>query len=68
MLASFLEGLAALTERTGVGIHADQAVALDAQGRRFPLRATCRDDGSFTYALELPSITDAHRTASGETP
>lgn len=72
-LSRFLGGLAELSERTGVGIHATDTVELDADGQRFAFTATCRDDGSFAYALNLTRepVTSlaGHpaRLASGET-
>lgn len=52
-LAEFMQALHDLSARTGVGIHADQPIALDIAGLRFAFDATCRPDGSFTYASDL---------------
>lgn len=52
-ISHFLEGLAELSERTGVGIHASDPMALDAYGKRFAFSATCRNDGTFEYRLDL---------------
>lgn len=58
-LGNFLEGLAALSEHTGVGIHADGPVALDVEGQRFAFEANCQDGGGFTYGLMLAPREDS---------
>lgn len=58
-LSQFLEGLAALSEQTGVGIHGP--AELDADGQRFAFRAECRDDGAFEYGLTLTAPAADHR-------